>query len=300
MFALGAVVRLLGVLFVTGLMGAAMTGCAKPPKQTELMAQAVEPVQAFAATAYLPASVRLGQVQPQRAFAATSLSGRTLAVATTTDIILNPGEVVITFDDGPRPGKTPAILDTLDQFGVKATFLMLGTSAQAYPEIAQQVAERGHSVGSHTYDHVDLTTLSRQAAFAEIARGEQAVADALMGSGVGVAPFFRFPYLAQDGYLRAGLLGGNMVVLDVDIDSKDYYKDTPQIVAQRTLDRLEARGSGVILFHDIHQRTVDMLPEFLEEIANRGYSVVHLVPQRPGLFGRPVITANVPDDADQV
>lgn len=292
--------RLLGALCVAGLLGASVTGCAKPPKQTELMAQVVEPVQASPATAYLPASVRLDQRPSRHAFTASGIAGRTLAVATTTDIILNPGEVVITFDDGPRPGKTPAILDTLDQFGVKATFLMLGTSALAYPKIAQQVAERGHSVGSHTYDHVDLTTLSRQAAFDEIARGERAVADALKGSGTGVAPFFRFPYLAQDGYLRAGLLGGDMVVLDVDIDSKDYYKDTAQVVAQRTLDRLEARGSGVILFHDIHQRTVDMLPEFLEEIARRGYSVVHLVPQQPGVFGRPVITADIPADADQI
>jgi peptidoglycan/xylan/chitin deacetylase (PgdA/CDA1 family) len=290
----------MGALVVTGLLGATLTGCAKPPKQTELMAQAVAPIQASAATAYLPASVRLYQVPPHRAFAATGIAGRTLAVATTTDIILNPGEVVITFDDGPRPGKTPAILDTLDQFGVKATFLMLGTSAAANPDIARLVAERGHSVGSHTYDHVDLTKLSRQAAFEEIARGERAVADALQGTGVGAAPFFRFPYLAQDGFLRAGLLGGDMVVLDVDIDSKDYYKDTPQVVAQRTLDRLEARGSGVILFHDIHQRTVDMLPEFLEEIAARGYSVVHLVPQQPGLFGRPVITADVPANTDQI
>ncbi|MBK1793515.1 polysaccharide deacetylase family protein [Devosia sp. WQ 349] len=237
---------------------------------------------------------------PPRIFAASNIAGRVLTVAATTDIILNPGEVIITFDDGPRPGKTPAILDTLDQFGVKATFLMLGASAQAHPEIARMVAKRGHSVGSHTFEHVDLTTLSRQAAYAEITRGEQAVSDALRGAGNGLAPFFRFPYLAQDGFLRTDLMGGDMVVLDVDIDSKDYYKDTPAVVAQRTLDRLDARGSGVILFHDIHQRTVDMLPEFLSELAARGYSVVHLEPSKPGVFGRPVITADRETNANQI
>jgi hypothetical protein len=77
----------MGALVVTGLLGATLTGCAKPPKQTELMAQAVAPIQASAATAYLPASVRLYQVPPHRAFAATGIAGRTLAVATTTDII---------------------------------------------------------------------------------------------------------------------------------------------------------------------------------------------------------------------
>ncbi|HEV7291193.1 MAG TPA: hypothetical protein VGN79_02650, partial [Devosia sp.] len=83
-------------------------------------------------------------------------------------------------------------------------------------------------------------------------------------------------------------------VLDVDIDSKDYYKDTPEVVAARTLDRLEARGSGVILFHDIHERTVEMLPNFLEALADRGYSVVRLVPKNGGIFARDLITAEAP------
>ena len=82
-----------------------------------------------------------------------------------------------------------------------------------------------------------------------------------------------------------------MVVLDVDIDSKDYYKDSAAVVTARTLERLDARGSGIILFHDIHQRTVDMLPGFLAELEARGYSVVRLVPKAPGVFGRSVITA---------
>ena len=226
---------------------------------------------------------------PQRIFNASSLAGRTLEVATTADIILRPGEVILTFDDGPRPGKTPLILDALDRYGVKATFLMLGSAAEAHPALAQLVARRGHTVGSHTYDHVNLTGLSRQAALDEIARGEAAVADALGNEQL--APFFRFPYLSQTGYLRTSLLQGDMVVLDVDIDSKDYYKDSAAVVTARTLERLDARGSGIILFHDIHQRTVDMLPGFLAELEARGYSVVRLVPKAPGLFGRSVITA---------
>ncbi|WP_235935898.1 polysaccharide deacetylase family protein [Devosia aurantiaca] len=91
--------------------------------------------------------------------------------------------------------------------------------------------------------------------------------------------------------MRTNLLTGNIVVLDVDIDSKDYYKDSPETVAARTLDRLDARGSGIILFHDIHQRTVDMLPGFLAELEARGYSVVRLAPKNLGLFDRDVITA---------
>src|SRR5690606_14519981 len=116
-----------------------------------------------------------------------------------------------TFDDGPRAGKTPAILDALDRYGVKGTFLMLGSAAQANPALAREVALRGHTVGSHTFDHVNLAGLSRPAALEEIARGEAAVADAL-GSENLLSPFFRFPYLAQTGFLRTSLLHGDMVV----------------------------------------------------------------------------------------
>lgn len=240
-------------------------------------------------------SARLEQTMPSVLRASGNLAGRTLQVASTADIILKQGEVILTFDDGPRPGKTPAILDALDAHGVKATFLMLGSAAKANPLLAQQVARRGHTVGSHTYSHVDLTTLSRQAAMDEITRGENAVADALGTGGQGLSPFFRFPYLAQSGYLRTSLLQGDMVVLDVDIDSKDYFKDSAAVVMKRTLDRLEARGKGIILFHDIHQRTVDMLPGFLSELSARGYSVVRLAPKNTGVFSRSVITAEMQD-----
>lgn len=234
------------------------------------------------------------QPMPERIFSAGNLGGRTLAVASTADIILRPGEVILTFDDGPRPGKTPQILDTLKQYGVKATFLMLGSAAQANPKLAQLVAASGHTVGSHTYNHVDLTTLERQAALDEIAKGERAVQRALAAGGQAMSPFFRFPYLAQSGFLRTNLMQGNMVILDVDIDSKDYYKDTPQAVVNRTISRLEARGSGIVLFHDIHQRTVETLPLFLAALQERGYSVVRLVPKDNGVFGRDLITADGP------
>ena len=284
------------MLSVTALLAATMAGCAKPPSQKDHFASGPLAFQDQTITGSVrqSASARLGQPMPKRIVSNSVLAGRTLDVATTADIILKPREVILTFDDGPRAGKTPAILDALDAHGVKATFLMLGSAAEANPQLAQAVAQRGHSVGSHTYGHVDLNTLSRQAAMAEIARGENAVAEALAGAGEGLSPFFRFPYLSQPGYLRTSLLQGDVVVLDVDIDSKDYYRDAGSVVAARTLERLEARGSGIILFHDIHQRTVDMLPAFLDELAARGYSVVRLVPRNNGVFSRSIITAQAP------
>ncbi len=287
---------LLRALVVSGLLMVTLAGCAKPISDKTHMAAGPIATQDDTITGSVrqTATARLNQTMPSRITSGGTIAGRTLQVATTADIILKPREVILTFDDGPRAGKTPAILDTLDAYGVKATFLMLGSAAETNPALARKVAQRGHTIGSHTYNHVDLNDLSRQAALEEIARGEAAVADALGGAGQGLSPFFRFPYLSQSGYLRTTLLQGDMVVLDVDIDSKDYYKDTAATVAARTLERLEARGSGIILFHDIHQRTVDMLPTFLDELAARGYSVVRLVPKNGGVFSRSVITAEAP------
>ena len=273
--------------------GVVLAGCAKPPSTNATFAQAVD--RSTITNSIFPTSRSLvDQPMPERIFATGNIGGRTLAVASTADIILRPGEVVLTFDDGPRPGKTEAVLATLEDFGAKATFLMLGTAAQAHPKLAQRVAASGHTVGSHTYDHTDLSTLNSQAALDEIAKGERAVQMALAGGGQAISPFFRFPYLSQTGFLRTNLLQGNMVVLDVDIDSKDYYRDTPEVIVARTMARLEARGSGIVLFHDIHQRTVEMLPLFLAELKSQGYSVVRLVPKDTSVFGRDLITADGP------
>lgn len=284
--------RLLLCLLVSGLM---LGGCAKPVSPTRLTATpAVDRLNTSAFA--VPAVLKVEQPMPSEIFAPRNISGRTLAVSTTADIILKPGEVVLTFDDGPRPGKTETILSTLSDYSVKATFLMLGSSAAANPRLAQRVAIAGHTVGSHTYGHVNLADLTRQQAIAEIVKGEEAVSAALAGGGQKLSPFFRFPYLSQTGFLRTGLIQSGAVVLDVDIDSKDYFKDTPAIVAARTLSRLEARGSGIILFHDIHQRTVEMLPIFLDQLARRGYSVVRLVPRDNSIFGRDLITAGFAED----
>ena len=284
--------RLLLCLLVSGFM---LGGCAKPVSPTRLTATpAVDTLKTSAFA--VPAVLKVEQPLPSEIFAPRNISGRTLAVSTTADIILKPGEVVLTFDDGPRPGKTETILSTLSDYSVKATFLMLGSSAAANPRLAQRVAIAGHTVGSHTYGHVNLADLTRQEAIAEIVKGEEAVSAALAGGGQKLSPFFRFPYLSQTGFLRTGLIQSGAVVLDVDIDSKDYFKDTPAIVAARTLARLEARGSGIILFHDIHQRTVDMLPIFLDQLARRGYSVVRLVPRDNSIFGRDLITAGFAED----
>lgn len=205
------------------------------------------------------------------------LAGRELTVSSISDIKLRDKEVVLTFDDGPMPKKTERILATLDQFGVKASFMMVGQMAKAHPDIAREVVAEGHTIGSHTYRHPNLAHLSFDEAVAEVEKGRRAVEAA---TGVD-ADFFRFPYLSDSRKLRHWMGSHRMVVMDVQVDSKDYFSDTPAAVATRTMEALRAHRKGIILMHDIHPRTASMLPALLTQLRAEGYKVVQLKYGKP-------------------
>jgi len=201
------------------------------------------------------------------------LAGRTIDVYSISDLYLNDKEVILTFDDGPRPGKTDKILNTLQDHNVKATFFMVGSVAKTYPDLVQEIAKQGHTIASHTESHPDLTKLSMSSAVKEINAGHYSVSKAL---GETPSNFFRFPYLADSADLRR--LVGNIGLIDVapDIDSKDYFKSSPSEVLNRTMTRLRKKGKGIILFHDIHMRTALMMPDFLKALKKEGYKIVHI------------------------
>jgi peptidoglycan-N-acetylglucosamine deacetylase len=205
------------------------------------------------------------------------LAGRVLTISSLKELKLQPKEVILSFDDGPIPGRTEHVLATLERFGVKGAFMMVGEMADLHPELARRVAMEGNTIGSHTYKHPNLDTLSFDMAMAEIARGEAAVTKAT-GTDVN---FFRFPYLADSRKLRSAVAMRDMVVMDVDVDTKDYFTSTPEQVADRAMTRLHQRGSGIILMHDIHKRTAAMLPTLLSRLEAEGYKVVTLKYRKP-------------------
>jgi peptidoglycan-N-acetylglucosamine deacetylase len=200
------------------------------------------------------------------------LAGRTLEVSSLSELKLHDKEVILSFDDGPIPGRTDKVLAILDKFGVKGAFMMVGQMAELHPALARKVAEDGNAIGSHTYRHADLAALGFDAAMKEVAKGQLAVIKAT-GEDVN---FFRFPYLADTHKLRAAIATRDMVVMDVDVDSKDYFNTTPVAVTQRTMNLLRKRGRGIILMHDIHKRTATMLPTLLSKLEAEGYKVVTL------------------------
>ena len=188
-------------------------------------------------------------------------------------------EVVLTFDDGPLPRYTNEVLDILAAQCVKATFFMVGRMAHAYPAVARRVYEAGHTIGTHSEDHPSrFGTMSIEKMRREIDRGIADVGAAL-GDPKDVAPFFRIPGLARSDTVERELAARSLVVFSTDTVADDWYHRirASQIIA-RAMSRLEQRGKGILLLHDIHRVTVAALPGLLRALKEQGYHVVHVIP----------------------
>src|SRR5712664_1110891 len=134
-------------------------------------------------------------------------------------------EVVLTFDDGPWPGNTPAVLKALADECTKAVFFPIGKHATYHTGILRQVAAAGHTVGAHTWSHANLNSkkMTEQQAKDEVEKGFSAVKLAL---GAAPSPFFRFPQL-QHGPAMVTYLGTrNIAMLSCDLDSFDFKRDS--------------------------------------------------------------------------
>jgi len=188
-------------------------------------------------------------------------------------------EVVLTFDDGPRPGTTSAVLNALRRECVLATFFLVGRNAAAHPELARRELAEGHTVAHHSFRHPLLDRLNPDAAEAEIDRGFAAVDTALYGHATARprTPFFRFPGFASTPYLLNRLAARNIVVFGADLWASDWREMSPGQELRLMLARLEAAHGGIVLFHDTKRQTAVMLPAFLRSLKAQGYRIVHVV-----------------------
>lgn len=199
-------------------------------------------------------------------------------------------EVVLSFDDGPLPPYTARILDVLSAECVKATFFLVGRMAQGFPELVRRIHQDGHTIGSHTQNHPALfSDLPAAKARLEIEEGIASTAAAL-GDPAALAPFFRLPGLRRSPENEEIVFGHGMMLWSADIPSDDWRGIDAKEVIARTLGRLERKGRGVILFHDIQPVTVMALPVLLRALKDRGYRVVHVVPAR-GDGAKPMMAA---------
>ena len=191
---------------------------------------------------------------------------------------LRPGEVVLTFDDGPWPRNTPAVLAALAAHCTKATFFPIGKHATYHPEILKQVAAAGHTIGSHTWGHLDLSgkKVTDQIAKDEIEKGISAVRWAL---GAPAAPFFRFPALRHPPAMVTYLGERNIGIFSCDLDSFDFKSSKPQQVVDNIFRKLDKLGKGIILMHDFQHATAEAAPALFAQLKANGYKIVFMVPK---------------------
>jgi peptidoglycan/xylan/chitin deacetylase (PgdA/CDA1 family) len=193
---------------------------------------------------------------------------------------LRDKEVVLTFDDGPWPHTTPAVLKALADQCTTGIFFSIGKHATYHPEILKQVAAAGHTVGAHTWSHANLNgkKMTEQAAKDEIEKGFSAVKWAL---GTAPAPFFRFLALQHPPAMVTYLGTRNIAMFSCDIDSFDFKSRNAQQVIDTVMKKLDKLGKGIILMHDFQKHTAEALPELLRRLKAGGYKVVKMRAKAP-------------------
>ena len=176
--------------------------------------------------------------------------------------------VALTFDDGPDARTTGRLLDILRDLHVHATFFPVGTHVAEEPELVGREAAEGHVVGSHTWDHRDLTGLSAAAQLQELESTADAVRAATGSDPVLVRP----PYGAWNATVRTQVTRTHAAIVLWNIDSQDWKSRNTRAVVDRVL-ATTTRGS-VILMHDIYPTTVDAVPEVVAGLRKRGLTPV--------------------------
>lgn len=187
-------------------------------------------------------------------------------------------EVVLTFDDGPDPEYTTRILNILNQYGIKATFFVIGKNAMLHPEVVKQVYREGHEIGNHTFSHRHTNSISYDQLKLELNASQRVIQGITGHSSLLYRPpygyedtatvnsdFQRMLYTTEMGYLT----------VNYDIDSKDWKTTSSKEIVDNILQRLP--NGNVILLHDgggDRSSTVEALPEIIETLQKKGYTFV--------------------------
>ena len=162
----------------------------------------------------------------------------------------NSGTLALTFDDGPNPSVTPTLLDLLDRHETRASFFLIGRHVRAFPELAKEIAARGHTIGNHTDTHSRLTFLSPRRISEELSRCYEAIERATGRKTQWMRPPFGFrgPQLAP--ILRRR---GDADMVMWSIWARDWKPQPPEPVINRLR---RARGGDIVLLHDGDHRVL--------------------------------------------
>lgn len=189
------------------------------------------------------------------------------------------GVAYLTFDDGPHPEHTPAILDTLASEGVRATFFIVGQRAAEHPDLVRRIVAEGHALGHHTYTHSAPADTSAAGLGAEIRQTAETL-QALVGFSPAL---FRPPHgsLSPAKLWRVWRMGLSVVLWTVD--PKDFARASAEDL-RHWFTRHPVRGGDVVLLHDTSPHTGPVLAALIRDGRDRGLTFAALVgPGRPGL-----------------
>lgn len=187
--------------------------------------------------------------------------------------LLQPGEVILTFDDGPDVFRTRPVLKELDAQCTRATFFLLGKAAKARPGMVRDIVAAGHTVGSHSMDHANLTQMSVEDAVENATDARKAVEAA---TGV-PEPFFRFPFVATNPDLSAAIHAAGLIDVTVTADGADWTGNTPEEAVDMILAKLEQHDRrGMVLLHDPMKGSAARTRYLLQSLKEHGYRVVAL------------------------
>ncbi|HET9718235.1 MAG TPA: polysaccharide deacetylase family protein [Pseudolabrys sp.] len=190
---------------------------------------------------------------------------------------LGDHEVVLTFDDGPIPPYSNVVLETLASQCIKATYFLVGEMARAHPAIVRRIYNAGHTIGTHSQNHpYRFRRLSASEAEQQIDSGIASV-DAALGNPQALSPFFRIPGLGRTPAIENYLASKSIVIWSADVVADDWKHIGAREIVQRAMRRLEAKGRGILLLHDIHPATAVALPMLLKELKDHGYRIVQVV-----------------------
>ena len=171
--------------------------------------------------------------------------------------------VYLTFDDGPIPEVTPWVLDTLDNYGIKATFFCVGENVSRHPELLKEIKRRGHSVGNHTYNHLQGAHVTTTTYLRNIMK-----ADRLIQSNL-----FR-PLHGLLRWKQARIIKHHFNIIMYDLVTRDYSKKLNGEEVFRNVKRYARKGS-IIVFHDSLKAEKNMkyaLPKSIEWLLENGYT----------------------------
>lgn len=174
----------------------------------------------------------------------------------------------LTFDDGPSPYTTPHLLDQLEEYGVKATFFLLGANVSRYPHIVERIKNSGHEIGNHSWSHPNLKLLNSERQKEEILHTDEI----LRSLGV-TALYMRPPYGAFDERTVriAEELGISLILWSLDSHDWKYLPENyAKLLSTRGTTYEDGNLRGIFLFHDIHKTTVDDFPRILKNLRAGG------------------------------